>query len=94
MLLLFFTVFVLVRGISGSDGGNSLTVKLICSKVGCVFPMFFTSEFRLKQYRDYTHREEALILIVIHALNNTEFYKIMNVRRWKRNLVLTCAIKN
>ena len=57
MLLLFFTVFLLVREISGSDGGNSL--KLIWSKVGCVFPMSITSEFRLEQYRDYDHRGKS-----------------------------------
>ena len=59
MLLLFFTVFVLVREISGSDGGNNLTVKLICSQVRCVFPMSITSEFRLEQYRDYDHRGKS-----------------------------------
>ena len=59
MLLLFFTVFLLVREISGSDGGNSLTVKLICSKAECVLPMSITSEFRLEQYRDYDLRGES-----------------------------------
>ena len=29
MLFLFFTVFLLAREISGSNGGNSLTVKFI-----------------------------------------------------------------
>ena len=30
------------------------------SKVGCIFPVVISSEFRLGQYRDDDHREDAL----------------------------------
>ena len=33
---------------------------LIVSQVGCVFPMVILSEFRMDQYRDDDHREDAL----------------------------------
>ena len=34
------------------------------TKVGCVFPMVIWSEFRMVQYRDGDHREDAFHLII------------------------------
>ena len=39
---------------------NYLTRKIYKYKVGCIFPVVISSEFRMEQYRDDDYREDAL----------------------------------
>ena len=50
-------------------------------EVGCIFPMVISSEFRMGQYRDDDHSEDAphFILNSVQFCSKFHFYRIFNI---------------
>ena len=61
--------------------GNSTVIILGAYKVGCVFPMVISSEFRKGQYTDDDHREDAS-----HFIGGYGVYPIIKQKVRERDL--------